>query len=59
MISTYYVVENEIGEAESIEVNTLAEAKKELKKCLDYYKKTMSDGKPPYKLSIVRYEEVK
>lgn len=53
----YYVVETEFNEKESIEVNTLREAKKELKKCLSYYKDNMSDGIPPYKLMIVKYTD--
>lgn len=56
-LRTYYVVENEYGEAESIEVNTIKEARRELKRCLQYYKENMSNGKPPCKLMIVEYTE--
>ena len=57
-LRTYYVVETEYGEAESIEVNTIKEARRELKRCLQYYKENMSNGKPPCKLMIVKYTEL-
>lgn len=57
MTRTYYVIETEFGEAESREIETLPEARKELKRCLQYYKENMSDGKPPYALRIEKYTE--
>ena len=58
MERVYYVVETEYNEAESCEVSTLAEARRELKRCLKYYQENMSDGKPPCELMIVKYTEV-
>lgn len=51
----YYVIENEIGEAESKECKTLAEAQRELKHCEKYYKDNGIE--PLYKLLIAKYEE--
>lgn len=55
MNKIYYVVENAIGEAESKECKTLAEAQRELKRCEKYYKDNGIE--PLYKLLITKYEE--